>query len=170
MAFSERRNPYFRHAEAGFWLALRGGRPVGRISAQQDRLAPRGADGAPAGHFGLLAAEDDPAIYAALLALLFLALSVLVIRQRLRSRTVIGLGEAEGLLRASRAQGNFAEYVPILLILLRVVQGIAVGGEWGGAVLIATEHASPRRRAVFGSFAQFGVPGSAGSERNRELR
>ena len=67
MAFSERRNPYFRHAEAGFWLALRGGRPVGRISAQQDRLAPRGADGAPAGHFGLLAAEDDPAIYAALL-------------------------------------------------------------------------------------------------------
>jgi MFS family permease len=47
---------------------------------------------------------------------------------------------------------------PLLLVLLRVVQGFGVGGEWGGAVLIATEHASRRRRAVYGSFAQFGVP------------
>jgi MFS family permease len=47
---------------------------------------------------------------------------------------------------------------PLLLVLLRVVQGFGVGGEWGGAVLIATENASPRRRAVYGSFAQFGVP------------
>jgi MFS family permease len=47
---------------------------------------------------------------------------------------------------------------PMLLVLLRVIQGFGVGGEWGGAVLIATEHASPRRRAVYGSFAQFGVP------------
>ncbi|EHR51051.1 sugar phosphate permease [Saccharomonospora marina XMU15] len=47
---------------------------------------------------------------------------------------------------------------PVLLTLLRVLQGFGVGGEWGGAVLIATEHASPRRRAVYGSFAQFGVP------------
>ncbi|MGW4488307.1 MFS transporter [Amycolatopsis sp. NPDC004368] len=47
---------------------------------------------------------------------------------------------------------------PLLLVLLRVLQGFGVGGEWGGAVLIATEHASARRRAVYGSFAQFGVP------------
>jgi MFS family permease len=47
---------------------------------------------------------------------------------------------------------------PILLVTLRLAQGFGVGGEWGGAVLIATEHASPRRRAVYGSFAQFGVP------------
>jgi MFS family permease len=47
---------------------------------------------------------------------------------------------------------------PLLLVVLRLVQGFGVGGEWGGAVLIATEHASPRRRAVYGSFAQFGVP------------
>ncbi|MFI5613473.1 MFS transporter [Amycolatopsis sp. NPDC051903] len=47
---------------------------------------------------------------------------------------------------------------PVLLVLLRVLQGFGVGGEWGGAVLIATEHATPRRRAVYGSFAQFGVP------------
>ncbi|WP_432845559.1 MFS transporter [Amycolatopsis sp. CA-161197] len=47
---------------------------------------------------------------------------------------------------------------PLLLVLLRVLQGFGVGGEWGGAVLIASEHAGPRRRAVYGSFAQFGVP------------
>jgi MFS family permease len=47
---------------------------------------------------------------------------------------------------------------PLLLVVLRLVQGFGVGGEWGGAILIATEHASPRRRAVYGSFAQFGVP------------
>src|SRR5690606_25482536 len=47
---------------------------------------------------------------------------------------------------------------PLLLTLLRLLQGFGVGGEWGGAVLVATEHASPRQRAVYGSFAQFGVP------------
>ncbi|HEV7935088.1 MAG TPA: MFS transporter [Actinomadura sp.] len=47
---------------------------------------------------------------------------------------------------------------PLLLVVLRLVQGFGVGGEWGGAVLIATEHASPRRRAIYGSFAQFGLP------------
>ncbi|PXY22720.1 MFS transporter [Prauserella muralis] len=47
---------------------------------------------------------------------------------------------------------------PVLLMLLRLLQGFGVGGEWGGAVLIATEHASRRRRAIYGSFAQFGVP------------
>lgn len=47
---------------------------------------------------------------------------------------------------------------PVLLVLLRLLQGFGVGGEWGGAVLIATESASPRRRAFYGSFAQFGVP------------
>lgn len=47
---------------------------------------------------------------------------------------------------------------PALLVLLRLIQGMAVGGEWGGAVLVAAEHAPPRQRAMFASFAQFGVP------------
>ena len=47
---------------------------------------------------------------------------------------------------------------PLLLVLLRLIQGFGVGGEWGGAVLIATENASRRQRAIYGSFAQFGVP------------
>src|SRR6266571_9177286 len=47
---------------------------------------------------------------------------------------------------------------PVLLVILRFAQGFAVGGEWGGAVLIATEHAPAARRGFFGSWPQFGVP------------
>lgn len=47
---------------------------------------------------------------------------------------------------------------PVLLVVLRFVQGIAVGGQWGGAVLIATESAPENRRGYYGSFAQVGVP------------
>jgi MHS family shikimate/dehydroshikimate transporter-like MFS transporter len=47
---------------------------------------------------------------------------------------------------------------PILLVLLRLVQGFGVGGEWGGAVLTAVEHAGPARRGFFGSLPQVGVP------------
>jgi hypothetical protein len=63
-----RRNPWFEHAEASFFLAWRGGQPVGRISAQIDRLARERHPGFPA-QFGMLEAErGDPAIVAALLA------------------------------------------------------------------------------------------------------
>ncbi|MFX8504445.1 MFS transporter, partial [Acinetobacter baumannii] len=45
---------------------------------------------------------------------------------------------------------------PVALVVLRVLQGIAVGGEWGGAVLLAGEHAPKGRRTFFASFAQLG--------------
>nr|WP_202538255.1 MFS transporter [Streptomyces sp. SID8379] len=45
---------------------------------------------------------------------------------------------------------------PILLITLRLIQGIAIGGEWGGAVLIAVENAPKGKATFFGSFAQLG--------------
>lgn len=47
---------------------------------------------------------------------------------------------------------------PLLLVLCRILQGLAVGGEWGGAVLLATEHAPAGRRALFGAFPQIGPP------------
>lgn len=47
---------------------------------------------------------------------------------------------------------------PILLLLIRVCQGIALGGEWGGAVLMAVEHAPARKRGLFGSLPQMGCP------------
>lgn len=49
-------------------------------------------------------------------------------------------------------------WAPAALIALRFLQGIAVGGEWGGAALMATEHAPDGRRGLFGSFPQMGSP------------
>ena len=47
---------------------------------------------------------------------------------------------------------------PLMLIALRFVQGLAVGGQWGGAMLLAFENAPPKQRGFYGSFAQMGVP------------
>lgn len=47
---------------------------------------------------------------------------------------------------------------PILLTLLRILQGISVGGEWGGAILMAVEHAPDDKRGRYGAFPQLGVP------------
>jgi MFS family permease len=47
---------------------------------------------------------------------------------------------------------------PVVLVLLRLAQGLAVGGQWGGAMLLATEYAPPGRRGLYGSFVQLGVP------------
>jgi metabolite-proton symporter len=47
---------------------------------------------------------------------------------------------------------------PLLLIVLRFVQGLAIGGQWGGAVLLVTESAPANKRGYYGSFAQVGAP------------
>jgi hypothetical protein len=61
-----RRNPFFEHGEACFWIAWRGSQPVGRISAQINRLhLDRHQD--RTGNFGMLEAIDDPAVFAILL-------------------------------------------------------------------------------------------------------
>jgi metabolite-proton symporter len=68
--------------------------------------------------------------------------------------TMMGLATfAMGLMPSYAAIGVWA---PILMVVLRFVQGLAVGGEWGGAVLMATEHSGGKRRGFFGSFAQIG--------------
>lgn len=66
MHFSAKHNPFFQHAQAKFWLAYRKGRPVGRISAQIDRLhLERYND--KTGHFGFIEATDDAGTFSALL-------------------------------------------------------------------------------------------------------
>ena len=65
--FNARKNPYFQHADARFWLARRGDRVVGRISTQVDRAHLERYEDST-GLFGCLDAEDDPAVYAALFA------------------------------------------------------------------------------------------------------
>jgi MFS family permease len=62
---------------------------------------------------------------------------------------------AIGLLPTYRTLGIGA---PILLLACRLVQGFAVGGEWGGAVLMAAEHGDPERRGFWSSWPQAGVP------------
>src|SRR5262249_42887663 len=49
-------------------------------------------------------------------------------------------------------------WAPALLVTLRFIQGFALGGEWGGAVLMSTEHAPDRLRGFFGSFVALGLP------------
>lgn len=61
-----------------------------------------------------------------------------------------------GLLPTYAAVGVAA---PIMLIVLRFAQGLAIGGQWAGAVLLATENAPPNKRGFYGAFAQVGVPG-----------
>ncbi|MDX2933714.1 MFS transporter [Streptomyces ipomoeae] len=58
-----------------------------------------------------------------------------------------------GLLPTYETAGLLA---PTLLVLLRLLQGVSMGGEWGGAVLLAAEHAPPGRRAMFASIPQAG--------------
>lgn len=47
---------------------------------------------------------------------------------------------------------------PFILLFLRIIQGLALGGEWGGAVLMTVEHAPTEKRGLFGSLVQIGVP------------
>ncbi|BBU30600.1 MFS transporter [Burkholderia sp. THE68] len=54
--------------------------------------------------------------------------------------------------------GSIGIWAPLMLLTLRVVQGLALGGEWGGAVLMAVEHAPANRRGLYGSWVQIGVP------------
>ncbi|MFD0413612.1 MFS transporter [Streptomyces sp. NPDC127108] len=52
--------------------------------------------------------------------------------------------------------GTIGVAAPVLLLVLRFVQGVGLGGEWGGAVLLTAEHAPPERRALWASFPQVG--------------
>ncbi len=60
-----------------------------------------------------------------------------------------------GLLPTYSTVGWFA---PLMLVVLRLAQGFALGGEWSGAALVATENAPAGKRAVFGTFPQLGAP------------
>lgn len=72
------------------------------------------------------------------------------------SLVLIGLSTfLMGCLPSFHAIGYWA---PLLLVTLRFIQGFALGGEWGGAVLLVTEHSPNRSRAFWGSFPQAAVP------------
>jgi MHS family shikimate/dehydroshikimate transporter-like MFS transporter len=68
------------------------------------------------------------------------------------------MGIATVLIGCLPTYATLGVFAPILLVVLRFAQGIGVGGEWGGAVLMSVEHAPPGRRGFFGSWPQMGVP------------
>ncbi|WP_370942091.1 MFS transporter [Amycolatopsis sp. cg5] len=72
--------------------------------------------------------------------------------------TLILMGVATALIGVLPTFTQIGVAAPILLILLRILQGISAGGEWGGAVLMAVEHAPENRRGLFGASPQIGVP------------
>lgn len=72
--------------------------------------------------------------------------------------TLILMGVATTLVGLLPTYAAIGMAAPILLILLRILQGISAGGEWGGAVLMAVEHAPKRKRGLFGAAPQMGVP------------
>jgi metabolite-proton symporter len=68
------------------------------------------------------------------------------------------MGVGTGVVGLLPTYAQIGIWAPILLVATRMVQGLAIGGEWSGAVLMAVEHAPPRRRAFYGSWPLCGVP------------
>jgi MFS transporter, MHS family, shikimate and dehydroshikimate transport protein len=72
--------------------------------------------------------------------------------------TLVIMGIATFLIGLLPTYEQIGPWAPVALVLLRIAQGFGVGGEWGGAVLMAVEHAPPGRRGFYGSWPQIGVP------------
>jgi MHS family shikimate/dehydroshikimate transporter-like MFS transporter len=72
--------------------------------------------------------------------------------------TLVLMGTATFLIGLLPTYAVLGPLAPVLLVLLRSAQGFGVGGEWGGAVLMAVEHAPKGKRGFYGSWPQIGVP------------
>ncbi|MGO2037112.1 MAG: MFS transporter [Brevibacterium sp.] len=79
-------------------------------------------------------------------------------RKKLLQLSIVLVGVATFLMGCLPTFSAIGVLAPILLVLLRVVQGFAVGGEWGGAVLLVAEHSPNKERGFWASFPQSGVP------------
>ena len=72
--------------------------------------------------------------------------------------TLVIMGVATFLIGLLPTYDQAGIWAPVLLLVLRVFQGIGIGGEWGGAVLMAVEHSPEGKRGFYGSWPQIGVP------------
>ena len=79
-------------------------------------------------------------------------------RKRMLVMSLMIMGAATTAIGVLPTYSQAGLLAPVLLVVLRFAQGIAIGGEWGGAVLMATEHAPVGKRGYFGSWPQMGVP------------
>lgn len=78
-------------------------------------------------------------------------------RKKTLAFTMVLMGGATALMGVLPTAAQIGVLAPILLVLLRVIQGFALGGEWAGAILLAVEHSPPHRRGFAGSVPQIGL-------------
>ncbi|WP_182360500.1 MFS transporter [Tomitella gaofuii] len=79
-------------------------------------------------------------------------------RKRLLQISLLMIGVSTFLIGAIPSYAAIGIAAPLLLVVMRFIQGIAIGGEWGGAVLLVAEHSPDDRRGFWSSFPQFGAP------------
>jgi MFS transporter, MHS family, shikimate and dehydroshikimate transport protein len=79
-------------------------------------------------------------------------------RKSMLMLTMIGMGLSTALIGIVPTYAQIGILAPALLVGLRLIQGVALGGEWGGASLMVLEHAPTGRRGIFGSLVQVGFP------------
>jgi MFS transporter, MHS family, shikimate and dehydroshikimate transport protein len=79
-------------------------------------------------------------------------------RKSMLSATLIIMGAATFTIGLLPTYESIGVWAPLLLVLLRLLQGFGLGGEWGGAVLMAVEHAPAHRRGFYGSWPPMGAP------------
>ncbi len=79
-------------------------------------------------------------------------------RKQMLVLTLILMGAATALIGVLPTYAQIGIFAPILLVLLRILQGFSAGGEWGGAALMSVEHAPKGKRGFFGAYPQIGVP------------
>ncbi|PCC18320.1 MFS transporter [Brevibacterium aurantiacum] len=79
-------------------------------------------------------------------------------RKKMLVLTLILMGLATSLIGLLPNYAAIGIGAPILLTLLRILQGFSAGGEWGGAALLSVEHAPVNKRGLFGAYPQIGVP------------
>lgn len=78
-------------------------------------------------------------------------------RKRTLVTTMTVMGLATAAMGALPTYEQVGMWAPLLLVLLRLFQGLAIGGEWAGAVLMAVEYAPPGKRSLYGSWPQVGL-------------
>lgn len=79
-------------------------------------------------------------------------------RKAMLAMTILIMGLGTLLIGCLPTYGQIGIFAPVLLITLRMLQGIGIGGEWGGAVLMVIENVPNERRGYYGSLVQLGYP------------
>ncbi|HEY0247938.1 MAG TPA: MFS transporter [Gryllotalpicola sp.] len=72
--------------------------------------------------------------------------------------TISIMGVSTALIGVLPSYAQIGIWAPVLLVALRVVQGLSLGGEWGGSILVGVEHSTARRRGFYASIPQLGSP------------